>query len=856
MNDFDAIFVQVAVEKQMLNTHQAKRAQELIEAAGGASSTGELLVKNGLLNSMQVKDILRVQMERIKHGQIKPNPMPTEPKDDGASQTLMVNAADLFGSPNAAPTAPVATGGKAKAEPDPGSQTLALNFNDILNANSGKSAAADEGSQTLALNAVDLFGGTIPTIPGKSETAKPALASAAAKPAANPAANQPAIQMPAAKAAAAEPFNPPPMQTLALNAADLFGGAVTDAGSKLSSVRSEKPMGSGKSPVPSAAAAPAAKPVAPPPAPKPAEPDPGNQTLSLNAADLFGGMEIPADSAPPTAKAPAKPAAAPAAAKPAEAAQPKADVLNAFDIFGLPMDAPVQQPVAKPAAPAKPAAAETEGNTLSLNAADLFGSSAPGVPGKQPTAGAATTADRPAVASSTHPPIEPPMPGREPKPNQIYGNLKIIKRLGEGNMAIVFLGEYTDSHKQVALKFLKPEVAANSTSVKRFVREAESAQKIKHSNVLETYKVSEFRGWHFMEMELMVGEDIRSLMKRGTVPLAQALTLCIAAAEGLQAAHEQGVIHRDIKPENLMIMDGGRLKIADFGLARVQEAAGLTMPGQMLGTPAYMAPEQWEGKTPDARTDIYALGVTLYDMITARRPVEGTTAGAIIQTLFGKGPTPIEEVNPALPKSIIELANAMVKVNPDERPKSMAEVLKRMRAALEEISAPADGAAPIPKNEALGATMVSDQGDQAQLQAELKALKVAQDTAQANADDEATMKMAPGELQKVLGSAPTDAEVKKITHNNEATMAMSQDDVIQMQRALADTELKKDKVRQTTDDGGALRKVLIAAIVLVVVGILGVICVAVYLYLQEASVQTQLPPLKPPLRMLATLLRL
>ncbi|MGH7143416.1 MAG: serine/threonine-protein kinase, partial [Planctomycetota bacterium] len=541
---------------------------------------------------------------------------------------------------------------------------------------------------------------------------------------------------------------------------------------------------------------------------------------------------------------------------PGKPGAPKAEVLNAFDIFGLPAEAPAAAPTAaETAAQARKVLEEDSGsNTLSLNAADLFGGAVPTIP-KSTEPGAQTTGPSAPVnagaggvgaggaggagataGSASQPAIEPPLPGREPKPGQVYGTLRLIRRLGEGNMAIVFLAERVEGNQKLAVKFLKPEVAANQTSVKRFVREAESAQKIKHPNVLETYRVAEYRGWHFMEMELMAGEDIRALMKRGTVPVAQALTLCLAAASGLQAAHDQGVIHRDIKPENLMIMDGGRLKIADFGLARVQEAQGLTMPGQMLGTPAYMAPEQWEGKPPDARTDIYALGVTLYDMITARRPVEGTTAGAIIQTLFGKGPTPIEQVNPALPKSVIELVNQMVKVSPDDRPATMAEVKARLQAALQEVTSASDPALSNKKDESLGATMVTDEATQARLKSELKNLPPPQDA------EEATMKMAPGELEKVLSSAPSDGEkAESIAKTDEPTLAMSAEDVEQMQRQLAETELKKDGVKSKTDDGGVLRKILIAAIILVALLIFVVVVVVIYVvYFVESSTTTWL----------------
>ncbi|NIN91731.1 protein kinase [bacterium] len=203
---------------------------------------------------------------------------------------------------------------------------------------------------------------------------------------------------------------------------------------------------------------------------------------------------------------------------------------------------------------------------------------------------------------------------------------EIIEELGKGGMGRVYRVEDTKLKQEVALKLIKPEIAKDKKTIERFRNELKLARNVRHKNVCGMFDLGEAEGVHFITMEYVRGEDLRSLIRRiGQLPIGKSISIANQVCEGLAEAHRLGVVHRDLKSNNIMIDKEGNVRIMDFGIARSLEAKGITGAGVMIGTPEYMSPEQVEGKEVDQRSDIYSLGVILYEMVTGRVPFEGDT---------------------------------------------------------------------------------------------------------------------------------------------------------------------------------------------------------------------------------------
>jgi len=207
---------------------------------------------------------------------------------------------------------------------------------------------------------------------------------------------------------------------------------------------------------------------------------------------------------------------------------------------------------------------------------------------------------------------------------------EIIEALGSGGMGRVYKVFDEKIKEEVALKLLNPEVAADQRTIERFSNELKLARKVSHRNVCRMYDLAEEEGTHYITMEYVPGEDLKSFIRRiGKLPEEKAISLAKQVCEGLTEAHRLGVVHRDLKPQNIMIDKEGNAHIMDFGIARSLEAKGITERGMIIGTPDYMSPEQVEGKETDQRSDIYSLGVILYEMVTGKVPFEGDTSLSI-----------------------------------------------------------------------------------------------------------------------------------------------------------------------------------------------------------------------------------
>jgi serine/threonine protein kinase/tetratricopeptide (TPR) repeat protein len=278
------------------------------------------------------------------------------------------------------------------------------------------------------------------------------------------------------------------------------------------------------------------------------------------------------------------------------------------------------------------------------------------------------------------------------------GHYTIVSHLGTGGMGAVYRATDTALGRDVALKILPRDVAADAERLDRFRREARAVAALNHPGIITIYSVEHADGVHFFTMELVTGQALDRLIGEGPVPIAQVESISREIAEALAAAHDKGIVHRDLKPGNVMLSETGRVKVLDFGLAKVRDRSSLSSSGEsatnlateigaVLGTPAYMSPEQVSGLNVDHRTDVFSFGILLYELATGTRPFRGRTAADVGSSILRDAPRAAVEARSAVPATMSRVIARCLEKDVAARFASMAEVSRALRAQ----ASPAEG---------------------------------------------------------------------------------------------------------------------------------------------------------------------
>ena len=297
---------------------------------------------------------------------------------------------------------------------------------------------------------------------------------------------------------------------------------------------------------------------------------------------------------------------------------------------------------------------------------------------------------------------------------ETISHYRVLRVLGEGGMGVVYEAEDVRLGRHVALKFIVSKALDRPDRVVRFEREARAASVLNHPNICTIHDVGESEGRHFIAMELLEGENLDKVLERGPLPVHRLLEIGTQIAEGLVAAHSRSVIHRDIKPANIFVTSAGFVKIMDFGLAKILQAAdsltgaesetvtsGLTTPGITVGTVAFMSPEQTRGEEVDARSDLFSFGALLYNMALGAPPFRGPTAAVIFSGILERNPVPPLDVDPTLPSKLQDIILKALEKDREQRYQSAREMAIDLRRLLREIDSGASlstsGVASVPR---------------------------------------------------------------------------------------------------------------------------------------------------------------
>ena len=262
----------------------------------------------------------------------------------------------------------------------------------------------------------------------------------------------------------------------------------------------------------------------------------------------------------------------------------------------------------------------------------------------------------------------------------VAGRYNIIEELGRGGMGVVYKADDKKLRRTVALKFLPPELTHIPEVKERFMREAQAAAALDHPNICTVYEFDEAEETTFISMAYVEGQSLKKKIESGPLELEEALRITTQVAEGLQEAHKKGIVHRDIKSANIMVTEKGQAKIMDFGLARTTEGTLLTKEGTTMGTIAYMSPEQARGEKVDQRTDIWSLGVVLYEMFCGQLPFKGDHEQTVLYSILNKKPKPVTDLKADIPVSIEQVVSKALEKDPDKRYQQIDDLLDDLKS--------------------------------------------------------------------------------------------------------------------------------------------------------------------------------
>jgi serine/threonine protein kinase len=287
------------------------------------------------------------------------------------------------------------------------------------------------------------------------------------------------------------------------------------------------------------------------------------------------------------------------------------------------------------------------------------------------------------MSTDSHPHLPAAVLAAADLSGRTFGGYRLVRRLGSGGMADVYLGEQVSLGRHVAIKVLRAETLRHPGAVQRFEQEARAAAALVHGNIVQIHEVACIDGIHMLVEEYVAGPSLKTwLQARGPLDAAQALAVLTQVGSALARAAERGVVHRDIKPENLLVTRAGEVKVADFGLARIaSENLELTQTGMTLGTPLYMSPEQGEGHAVDIRSDLYSLGATAYHLLAGRPPYSGPTAMSVVLAHIRAPLPPLEPLRPDVPATVRAIVERLLAKPPEERFATPADLLRAVGAA-------------------------------------------------------------------------------------------------------------------------------------------------------------------------------
>ena len=263
------------------------------------------------------------------------------------------------------------------------------------------------------------------------------------------------------------------------------------------------------------------------------------------------------------------------------------------------------------------------------------------------------------------------------------GNYEVESLLGRGGMSVVYKALQVNLDRHVALKILPPTLSSDPSFVKRFMQEARAVAKLDHSNIVQIFDIAEEEGLHFFSMQCVEGKTLDAVLKeKGRLDADEAIRIIIQAAQGIEHAHKNNIIHRDVKPSNIIIDNYGNVKVMDFGLARATDdrSSKLTQLGTLIGTLAYMSPEQCRGEELDFRTDIYSLGVVLYEMLTGMPPFDSETETGLIYKIVHEDPEPIGNRRSNITGLLASTVEKAMQKDPQSRYKNTKELISDLQS--------------------------------------------------------------------------------------------------------------------------------------------------------------------------------